>query len=159
MMNAVLLDTSILVRERDTTDAKHAETLNCIRVLWHAQWTLYITTQSLIEYWSVATRPHHLRGGLGLSPQQAEGDIAQFLELHDFLEEPPNLFERWRQIVNRYQVRGKQVWDARLVAIMELKNVQHLLTFNKSDFNRYQSIEAWLPNEVDRLIQLDSELR
>ncbi len=151
-MNAILLDPSILVRERDTADPKHAETIDCIRALWHAQWILYVTTQSLIEYWSVATRPAHARGGLGLTQLEAEQDIARFLELHDFLEEPPRLFERWRAIVNTYQVLGKQVWDARLVAIMELTNLKILLTFNKSDFTRYDSIQAWSPSEMVQMI-------
>jgi len=49
-------------------------------------------------------------------------------------------------------VRGKQVWDARLVAVMELLGSRHLLTFNKDDFLRYSSISVWNPSETEELL-------
>ncbi|MCS7300577.1 MAG: hypothetical protein NZ556_03375 [Fimbriimonadales bacterium] len=100
-MQVALLDTSILVRERDTKDPNHAVTIGAIRALKQAGWTLYITTQNLVEYWSVATRPASARGGLGLSPAVADSDIAVFLSLHNFLEEPQGLFSEWRQIATQ----------------------------------------------------------
>jgi len=154
-VKVLLLDTSILVRERDTNDPKHLATIACVRRLWQTQWTLCLTTQSLIEYWSVATRPAEARGGLGLTPEEAEVDIRHFLTLHDLIEEPQGLFERWRALVNRYHVLGKQVWDARIVAVMQTTGIEHLLTFNKSDFKRYSSvIQAWDPEEVELLTAL-----
>ncbi len=155
-MKRLLLDTSILVRERDTNDPKHTETVACIRLLWQTHWTLCLTTQSLIEYWSVATRPAEARGGLGLTPEEAEVDIQYFLTLHEFVEEPPGLFDFWRALVNRFRVSGKQVWDARLVALLEAAGIKHLLTFNKGDFNRYSSvIQVWTPEEVELLTALE----
>jgi len=151
-MPAILLDTSVLVRERDTSDPNHSLTISCVRRLWQSQCTLCITTQSLIEYWSVATRPTEARGGLGLSPQVVIGDIDHFLNIHEFVEEPTGILQQWISLVHRYQVRGKQVWDARLVAVMELLGIRHLLTFNKDDFLRYSSISVWNPSETEELL-------
>jgi len=155
-VKALLLDTNILVRERDTTDPKHSETISCLRQLWQARWTLYVTTQTLMEYWSVATRPAESRGGLGLRPQEAERDIEYFLALHDLVEEPAGLFEQWRILVRRYQVSGRQVWDARIVAVMQMLGLTHLLTYNTADFERYApEIRAWSPGEVEHLVAGD----
>jgi len=152
-MPVILLDTSVLVRERDTGDPYHSLTISCVRRLWQSQCSVCITTQSLIEYWSVATRPAEVRGGLGLSPQTAIGDIEHFLNIHEFVEEPTGILQQWISLVHRYQVRGKQVWDARLVAVMELLGIRHLLTFNKGDFLRYPSISVWTPLETDEVLE------
>jgi predicted nucleic acid-binding protein len=43
-------------------------------------------------------------------------------------------------LVSRYRVSGVRVHDARLVATMHVHRVEHLLTFNTSDFIRYQEL-------------------
>ncbi len=47
-MPVILLDTSVLVRERDTGDPYHSLTISCVRRLWQSQCSVCITTQSLM---------------------------------------------------------------------------------------------------------------
>ena len=61
-------------------------------------------------------------------------------------DEPSDLFRRWRQLVEKYKVKGKQVHDARLVAIMIEGGVDRILTFNVDDFRRYPDITAVSPH-------------
>ncbi|MBW4439856.1 MAG: hypothetical protein KME10_01205 [Plectolyngbya sp. WJT66-NPBG17] len=52
------------------------------------------------------------------------------------------------RLVTKYQVRGKQAHDTRLVAAMIVHQIAHLLTFNTADFKRFSEIRAIDPREV-----------
>ena len=47
-----------------------------------------------------------------------------------------------------HEVRGAKVHDARLVAVMETYGLQHLLTFNVTDFKRYGNIAVLQPGSL-----------
>jgi len=53
--------------------------------------------------------------------------------------------------VTQYQLQGKRVHDARLVAVMLAYNVTHLLTFNPDDFRRIEEITVVSPESVKEL--------
>jgi len=46
----------------------------------------------------------------------------------------------WRSLVVAHSVMGKQVHDARLVALMQSHGITHILTLNGADFARYPGI-------------------
>ena len=120
--------------------AEHSPTLQL------AARDLYLPA-SLIEFWSVATRPVEMNG-LGMSPEQAYEDCERFLRMATFLSDPQELFDRWLQIVRQYAVRGKQVHDARLLAFAQAYGITHILTLNPQDFVRYAQIAPLLPQEI-----------
>ncbi|WP_246605349.1 type II toxin-antitoxin system VapC family toxin [Sphaerospermopsis torques-reginae] len=60
----------------------------------------------------------------------------------------PQIFTEWESLVIQYQVMGKQVHDARLVAAMLAHNITHLLTFNVDDFRRFSDIVVVDPRNV-----------
>lgn len=152
-MKAILLDTSVLLRERHAGDVHHAVVVKALESFALGGWTVYVTPQCSQEYWSVATRPSEARGGLGLSVERAAEDLRQILLAHDFLPEPPQLFEAWREVVSTYRVVGRQVWDARIAALLRLYGIGHLLTFNTADFQQFPFLRAWSPGEVERLLE------
>jgi hypothetical protein len=43
-------------------------------------------------------------------------------------------------------VKGKQVYDARIVAALLRHHISHLLTFNASDFRRYSEMNIVEPH-------------
>jgi predicted nucleic acid-binding protein len=51
-----------------------------------------------------------------------------------------SVYEKWRQLVREYRVRGVQVHDARLVATMLVHRIPNLITLNVTDFARYAEI-------------------
>jgi hypothetical protein len=59
----------------------------------------------------------------------------------------------WRQLVVTYSVEGRQVHDARLVALMEAQGISHILTLSAPDFTRYPGI-----NPIDRATLVPSPL-
>lgn len=52
------------------------------------------------------------------------------------LAETPDIYLAWKPLVETLGVVGKQVHDARLVAVCHAHAVTHLLTFNVAHFAR-----------------------
>jgi predicted nucleic acid-binding protein len=63
------------------------------------------------------------------------------------LPDSPAVYEEWKRLVITYAVSGAKVHDARLVAVMNVHGVRQILTFNTSDFARFE-IEALHPSAV-----------
>lgn len=90
---------------------------------------------------NVATRPVALNG-LGLAPPDAEAKAAGFEAAFPLLAETPDIFPLWKAVVGTLAIVGKQVHDARLVAICHAHKVTHLLTFNAPHFARLATFGA-----------------
>jgi predicted nucleic acid-binding protein len=94
---------------------------------------LHVTPQNLIEFRAVATRPI-AANGLGQSSAEAEAHAAVFLADFPLLDDSAMIFPAWQTIVKAHAVVGKQVHDARLVAVCHVHKVTHVLTFNIRHF-------------------------
>src|SRR5688572_18612082 len=100
---ACLLDTSILVRLANTTDAQHALAVQMVANLQDLDELLHVTPQTLIEFRSVATRPI-ANNGLGLSCEAAEDLAQQFEELFAMLPDMPEVFTAWKHLVENHRI-------------------------------------------------------
>jgi predicted nucleic acid-binding protein len=130
-----LLDTNILVRLANSKDVDHGVASTAVAKLSGRGYVLYLTPQNLVEFRNVATRPR-TANGLGLSPQAAATLAAQFEATFLMLDETPAIYPAWRAVADAVGVVGKQVHDARLVAVCHAHAVSHLLTFNVTHFAR-----------------------
>ena len=65
-----------------------------------------------------------------------------------FLPDNERCIQIWRELVITYNVRGVQVHDARLVAIMQAYGLNRILTMNQQDFLRYANIQAVHPSQI-----------
>lgn len=52
----------------------------------------------------------------------------------------PGIYPEWKRVVEQHRVLGVKVYDARLVAVMNLYGVDTILTFNTGDFKRPASL-------------------
>lgn len=130
-----LIDTSILGRLANASDAQYPVAARAILELHRRSEVLHITPQVMIEFRNVATRPVAVNG-LGLSAVDAETLASTFEARFPLLAESPDLYPAWKALVSAFGVIGKQVHDARLVAVCHLHGVTHLLTFNVAHFAR-----------------------
>jgi predicted nucleic acid-binding protein len=101
--------------------------------------TIYIAPQNLIEFQALATLPV-TANGLGLTPAQASTEAKRFEAVFPVLPETPDIYVLWCSIVGKYQVHGRQVYDARIVAVMQAYYITHLLTLDPTDFRRFANI-------------------
>lgn len=141
-----LVDTNILLRWTDRTSPEHAL---CTRVIEHLRKStaVHVCAQVLIEYYCVATRPRQVNG-LGLDVHTAQQALNDITEALPCLPEPPDVVQRWRELICDFGVLGKQVHDARLVAVMNAHGVRRLITLNTVDFVRYRTITPVTPTQA-----------
>ena len=146
-MSQYLLDTNILLRSVDTSSDQHSLATDCVYQLWQNGNECLITSQILIEFWVVATHPVEVNG-LGWGSSTTQERINQFLSQFIFLEETPEIFTHWFQLVTIYQIKGKRTHDIRLLAVMKAKKISYLLTFNPDDFIAIPDINIVHPQEI-----------
>jgi predicted nucleic acid-binding protein len=135
---AYLLDTGILLRLIDAQDVLHTTVLDVVAHLGDQGEQLLIATQNVAEFCNVVTRPVSANG-LGLLPTDAiqflNRDIEPFCKV---LFENDRVYEELKRLVEQYNVVGKQVHDARLVATMLTWQVDSILTLNDRHFRRFE---------------------
>ncbi len=141
----VLADSGILLRLLEPNDPLHASIDQAVRALHARGDRIVLAPQNVAEFWNVCTRPASARGGYGLSVAETERRLAIFEAVFAVLSEPPAVYRLWRSLVVTHAVQGKQVHDARLVALMQAHGITHVLTLNGSDFTRYPGITPIAP--------------
>ncbi len=130
-----LVDTSVLVRLANIDDALHEIAARATAELHQQGQVLVVAPQCLVEFRNVATRPLALNG-LGLAAVEAEAKAARYERTFPLLPETPDIFPAWKALVEALVIVGKQVHDARLVAVCHVHGVTHLLSFNARHFAR-----------------------
>lgn len=96
----------------------------------------------------VVTRPVNVNG-FGWNIEKTQNEVEQILNQFPQLQETPEIFVHWLDLVTGYQLQGKRVHDARLVAVMLAHEVTHLLTFNPNDFKAIDEITVVAPQDFE----------
>lgn len=137
-MTRYLLDTNVALRFSNPSAPQHELVRSAVaRLLVNDECVL--TAQVLIEFWVVATRPINVNG-LGWSAEQARASVDQLLDRFPLLEDRPEVFPIWLQLICDNRIQGKRAHDIRLIAVMFAHGVDHLLTLNPNDFTIASSI-------------------
>ena len=142
-----LLDTNVLLRGLDRGHPMYRVVRRALIALRRQDNRLFLTSQNLIEFWAVATRPVD-SNGLGMSVQWAAAQLVRIKRFFSVLPDTADAYAEWERIVLQQQVSGKKVHDARLVASMKVHGVAHILTFNTNDFLRYPGITIIHPQSL-----------
>jgi predicted nucleic acid-binding protein len=145
---AYLVDTNVMVRWLLPHDPLSPPAVTAIDTLRGGGEAIYVGAQNLIELWNVATRPP-TANGLGMTSTRAAEELNRIEALFPLLDDVPAIYRHWRMLVEREGVIGRQVYDARLAAVMLVHAVTHILTFNTDDFRRFPEIVAVDPRELD----------
>jgi predicted nucleic acid-binding protein len=142
------VDTNVLLRLSHADHPQHELIATSLRRLVAQQVELCFTPQNLGEFWNVSTRPPE-RNGLGLSIEETEAHIESIERRMTVLHEDRRVYLTWRRLLVSQSVRGVQVHDAHLAAVLEVHGVAHLLTFNGPDFKRFTNLSiAFTPEDV-----------
>ncbi len=146
-MAKYLFDTNILLRLSDRISANYALARDATYILIEQGHKCCLTSQIIIEFWVVATRPTEVNG-LGWTPERTKNQINQFLTRFTVLEETPEIFTLWFQLVTDYNIKVKRTHDIRLLAVMKAHSITHLLTFNPDDFVPLPNIIILQPQDL-----------
>jgi predicted nucleic acid-binding protein len=120
---------------------------NALNVLRLRNEVLCVAPQNLVEFWAVVTRPRN-ENGLGLTTAQAVNELTAVQDFFRVLPYTPEVTKAWKRIVTAHAISGKQTHDAHLVAIMQVNFLSNIVTFNKSDFERYPGITVLDPAQL-----------
>lgn len=142
-----LIDTNILLRLFRKDDPLHDLIKATLSGLNSKGSGLYFSLQNIAEFWNVCTRPTE-RNGYALSSLETNRCVAEIERTMSFLADSAEVYSTWRRIVADQNVRGVQVHDARLVAIMKVYGLTRILTLNQADFLRYPEIQSIHPDQV-----------
>ncbi|HUD14158.1 MAG TPA: PIN domain-containing protein [Terracidiphilus sp.] len=143
----IFVDTNILLRISQQGDPQHRLIKASLDELNGQGIELCFALQNIAEFWNVCTRPKD-RNGYGLTIMETDQRVAAIERTMTFLPDIEQVYSIWRESVVTNNVRGVQVHDARLAAVMRAFGVTRILTLNQSDFLRYAGIQAVHPNQV-----------
>lgn len=147
-MSEILLDSNILLRLANEDDQLNPIAVAAVRKLGQHGQRLLIVPQCVYEFYVVATRPRS-SNGFGLTALEALTVLTEIESIATLLPEPPELYQIWRELIEQKKVLGKPAHDARLVAAMQTHQIHQLLTFNITDFRRYEPvIKVVDPNSI-----------
>jgi predicted nucleic acid-binding protein len=133
-----LLDSGILLRLLDDRDPKRPIVQAATEELGRKGAELFITTQNIAELWNVATRPT-ANNGLALPQSKVAEFIVRTIDpICAVVTEIDSSISAFRRLLTKYSVVGKQVHDARLVAMMLAWQIENILTLNDRDFRRFE---------------------
>ena len=143
----VLVDTNILLRAIQHDSPLCDPARKALKLLHRQGHELCLTPQNVKEFWNACTRPTD-NNGLGISIPGAERHTRLLERYFAVLPDSALTYACWRQLVPMHQVIGAKVHDAYLVAAMKTHGCNHILTFNTSDFTRYDDIQSIDPRTL-----------
>ncbi|ODG96777.1 twitching motility protein PilT [Nostoc sp. KVJ20] len=146
-MTHCLLDTNILLRSRDIASPDYNLVDRTIRYLISNNHRCFITSQVLIEFWVVATRPVAVNG-LGWTPEETELSVQMLINQFEWLKETPDIFRLWFSLATTHKISGKRTHDLRIQAVVLAHNISHILTLNPKDFVEVEGITIVHPNSI-----------
>lgn len=142
-----LLDTNIILRFSNPSDAQHRIAIEAVTTLLAQDAECYLSPQVLIELWVVATRPSDVNG-LGWSTGHTRKVIHDLLERFPIVDDLTQIFDEWLKLVTAQDVKGKRTHDMRIVALMRTAKIDHILTLNPRDFSGVSDIIVVTPQDV-----------
>lgn len=130
--DACVVDTNVLVYSTVSGNPWHEQARQWLATLQDNGLSLCVTTQILREYLVVLTRGNVFEQSFGVD--QVLTQIEALLPNLTILDESLTAAELLRVLVRRYQIRGKNIHDANVVAVMLTHDVQRIVTYNQADF-------------------------
>ena len=148
--NSLFVDTNVLLTATDDSRRLHSEAMQLLGGSVNQDLRLAASGQVVREYLVVATRPVEVNG-LGLSVQDAEANVNEFLRYINLYDETEEVSRRLRQLAIAHDLGGKRLHDANIVATMAVHGISTLLTQNGNDFAPFKDIAVMaIPDVIAR---------
>jgi predicted nucleic acid-binding protein len=148
MSSRYAVDTNVLLRLVYRQHPLHSLVEGAVSKLALQGVELCFAPQNIGEFWNTATRPVE-RNGFGLSGLEAAEHVQSIERRMTLLPENESVYRAWRGLLLTHDVRGVQVHDAHIAAVLAVHGVAHILTFNGTDFQRFPHVVAVHPQQVN----------
>lgn len=135
--NALFVDTNVLVYANVIETPFHEQALAAINAAYQANRTIWISRQVIREYLVTMTRPQAFKN---LPKATVLEQIDQFIERFQVADDTAAVTGQLVKLMGDFQIGGKQVHDANIVATMQAYGIPALLTHNTKDFDRFGEV-------------------
>lgn len=135
--NALFVDTNVLVYANVIETPFHEQALEAINAAYQANRTIWISRQVIREYLVTMTRPQAFEN---LPKATVLEQIDQFIERFQVADDTAAVTGQLIKLMGEFQIGGKQVHDANIVATMQAYGIPCLLTHNVKDFERFGKV-------------------
>jgi predicted nucleic acid-binding protein len=133
-----VIDTNVLIYGTVMGNRWYDQARRWLAALESGGVRLCVTTQNLREYLVVLTRGEVFEKSFTVDQDLAQVDA--LLPNLTILDESIDVANSLRELVRQYQIQGKSIHDANVVAVMLVHGVRWLVTYNSADFEHYEDI-------------------
>lgn len=135
------LDVNLLLYASDTSSPVHDQARRFLETCMSGRDAIYLTWPTLMGYLRIATHPSIFDAPL--TPEEATANVEELLALPHArcLTEDEGFWEIWRDTVGEAPVRGNQVPDAHLAALLRSHGVKRLYTRDR-DFRKFEFLDV-----------------
>jgi predicted nucleic acid-binding protein len=139
--NILFLDTNVLLTATDESRPQHREATRLLAESTRRGLRLAGSGQILREYMVVASRPIRANG-FGLNVRDVVGNVDELRRHLQLFDETQDVAGKLRQLALKYDLQGKGLHDANIVATMATHGIRTLVTQNHDDFARFDEIDT-----------------
>lgn len=136
MVDRAFVDTNILLRAMIPVMDHHAEAEALLQSMWERNTELWVSRQVIREYLVQATHPNSFKPALTIEQVMVQMEI--ITTLFQIADENSAVTAQLLILLKTHPTRGKQVHDANLVAVMQVYEIDTILTLNVEDLKRFQ---------------------
>lgn len=137
----VFFDTNILVYLSNEDAPFHAGAVRKFKEFMKDGAEIWISRQVLREYAVVMSRPENVERPLK-SSEIAE-DLNKWQKIFNVGDETNEVTQSLIDLLKRYDLRGKRIHDANIVATMITHDIKNIFTYNTSDFRMFKEISIF----------------
>jgi predicted nucleic acid-binding protein len=133
-----MIDTNVLIYITVNPNPWYNAARQWLDRMFNEGFELCISTQIAREYLVVLTRGDIFEQQF--TSEEAIYELNAILSVFTLLDENERSVPFLTDLLQRYQVRGKSIHDANIVATMLVHGVKRLATYNSVDFRRFREI-------------------
>ncbi|HAN78893.1 MAG TPA: VapC toxin family PIN domain ribonuclease [Bacteroidales bacterium] len=134
----VFIDTNILIYANYSDSVLKDQARS--KIIWYLQndYELWISRQVIREFLVYITRFNFENEKL--SSTELLNSVFNNLDQYNIAEDSNITTQKLRYLIEKYELSGKKIHDANIVATMQEYNITKLLTHNIKDFERFINI-------------------
>lgn len=139
----VFIDTNVLIYEtfRDFDGEKHEDVCRQLKYLSDNNYKVYISSQVVREFLVISTNGKFFENPLDID--EALSKIDEYKENFEILYDNELSMTNLKQLVSKYQVCKRDIYDANIVATMMAYQLKEIYTLNIKDFRFYEEIKLY----------------
>lgn len=142
----IFLDTNVVLAFLVKEEARHVVVTDMIQHLIKANSSIAISPQIVFETWATLTRPT-TANGFGKTIPDAQLLVNALLQCVEILSVGTQSCHYWYDFVSKHQAKGRQTYDTAIAAVVAEYHLDHLITYNIKDFQRFSGITAITPED------------